>query len=110
MKTIQADLLQGTLDLLVLKTLQMGPRHGWDIAQRIQQISQEVLRVGQGSLYPALHRLEDRELVSSEWGVSDNNRRAKFYRLTKVGRRQLRNETAQWARISSAMASALETL
>jgi PadR family transcriptional regulator PadR len=75
MKTIQADLLQGTLDLLVLKTLQTGPRHGWDIAQRIQQISQDVLRVGQGSLYPALHRLEDRGLIDSEWGVRQQQAR-----------------------------------
>src|SRR4030095_3676825 len=81
MKKEQTDLLQGTLDLLVLKTLQIGPRHGWDIVQRIQQISQEVLRVGQGSLYPALHRLEERGLIESEWGASDNNRRAKFYKL-----------------------------
>jgi transcriptional regulator len=79
MKSIPADLLQGTLDLLVLKTLHTGSRHGWDIAQRIQQISQEVLRVGQGSLYPALHRLENRGLIESEWGSSDNNRRAKYY-------------------------------
>ena len=109
MKTIQADLLQGTLDLLVLKTLQMGPRHGWDIAQRIQQISQEVLRVGQGSLYPALHRLEDRGLIDSERGASDNTRRAKFYRLTSAGRKQLAAETEGWERFTSAVALILKT-
>src|SRR6185503_21319960 len=82
MKNIQTDLLQGTLDLLVLKTLQSGPTHGWDIAQRIQQVSRGILRVGQGSLYPALHRLEERGWITSEWGASDNNRKAKFYKLT----------------------------
>jgi transcriptional regulator len=81
MKEIQTDLLQGTLDLLVLKTLQTDATHGWDIAQRIQQVSGEVLRVGQGSLYPALHRLEERGWIRSEWGASDNNRRARFYKL-----------------------------
>jgi transcriptional regulator len=81
-KKVQTDLLQGTLDLLVLKTLQAGPTHGWDIAQRIQQVSQDVLRVGQGSLYPSLHRLEAQGWIASEWGASDNNSRAKFYKLT----------------------------
>src|SRR5262249_49480416 len=89
MNKIQMDLLQGTLDLLVLKTLQAGPTHGWDIAQRIQQVSRDVLRVGQGSLYPALHRLESRGWIRSDWGASDNNRRAKFYKLTAAGRKQL---------------------
>jgi transcriptional regulator len=79
------DLLQGTLDLLVLRTLQTGPQHGWGIAQRIQQISEEVLRIGQGSLYPSLHRLEHEGWIEAEWGSSDNNRRAKFYRLTRAG-------------------------
>ena len=109
MRTAPADLLQGTLDLLVLKTLQGGPRHGWDIAQRIQQISQEVLRIGQGSLYPALHRLEDRGWIASEWGSSDNNRRAKFYSLTAVGRKQLAVETEGWERFSGAVALILKT-
>src|SRR5262245_37813820 len=109
MTAIQAELLQGTLDLLVLKTLQSGPRHGWDIAQRIQQMSQEVLRVGQGSLYPALHRLEDRGWVASEWGASDNNRRAKFYKLTAAGRKQLAAETLGWERFAGAVALILKT-
>lgn len=108
MKTTPADLLQGTLDLLVLKTLQGGPRHGWDIAQRIQQISQDVLRIGQGSLYPALHRLEDRGWIASEWGSSENNRRAKFYSLTAVGRKQLAAETEGWERFSGAVALILK--
>ena len=99
----QIDLLQGTLDLLVLKTLQTGPMHGWDIAQRIQQVSQEVLRVGQGSLYPALHRLEDRGWIASFWGTSENNRRARYYRLTVDGRRQLARETTRWARMARAI-------
>ncbi len=103
MKTIQTDLLQGTLDLLVLKTLQSGPTHGWDIAQRIQQVSREVLRVGQGSLYPALHRLEARGWISSEWGASENNRRAKFYDLTQLGRQQLAEEVAIWERFAEAV-------
>ena len=105
----ETDLLQGTLDLLVLKTLQMGPTHGWDIAQRIQQVSQEVLRVGQGSLYPALHRLEDRGWITSHWGASDNNRRAKFYQLSAAGRKQLAEETALWERFTGAVALILKT-
>ena len=99
----QIELLQGTLDLLILKTLAIEPMHGWGIAQRIQQISQDVLQVGQGSLYPALHRLEDRGLVSSEWGVSDNNRRAKFYRLTAKGRKELEAATNRWRRMTRAI-------
>src|SRR3712207_7777298 len=90
----KTDLLQGTLDLLILKTLQPGPAHGWDISQRIRQVSRDVLRVNQGSLYPALHRLEAQGSIASEWGASDNNRRAKFYRLTAGGRRQLENGRA----------------
>src|SRR5215212_12173552 len=92
MKKTQMDLLQGTLDLLVLKTLQAGPTHGWDIAQRIQQVSRDVLRVGQGSLYPALHRLEAQGWIISEWGASENNRRAKYYSLTRAGRRQMEKQ------------------
>jgi PadR family transcriptional regulator PadR len=106
---MQSDLLQGTLDLLVLKTLQAGPRHGWDIGQRIQQVSQEVLRVGQGSLYPALHRLEERGWIASRWGASENNRRAKFYELTSTGRKQLAAETEGWHRFIGAVALVLKT-
>jgi PadR family transcriptional regulator, regulatory protein PadR len=97
------DLLQGTLDLLVLKTLQSGPTHGWDIAQRIQQVSREVLKVGQGSLYPALHRLEAQGWIKAEWGASDNNRRAKFYKLTAAGRKQLAAQTESWERFTGAV-------
>lgn len=107
-KPLQTDLLQGTLDLLVLKTLQTGPTHGWDIAQRIQQVSRDALRVGQGSLYPALHRLEARGWIDAEWGASENNRRAKFYKLTAAGRRQLADETEAWERFSAAVALILE--
>ena len=103
MKEIQTDLLQGTLDLLVLKTLQTGPRHGWDIAQRIQQVSRDVLRVGQGSLYPALHRLEKRGLIASFWGTSENNRKAKYYRLNPAGRKQLVAETSRWEEVVRAI-------
>lgn len=100
----QLELLQGTLDLLILKTLALEPMHGWGIAQRIQQISKEVLQVGQGSLYPALHRLEKRGWVATEWSTSDNNRRAKFYSLTAAGRRQLAKELGEWEKLSSAIA------
>jgi PadR family transcriptional regulator PadR len=109
MKNIQTDLLQGTLDLLVLKTLQAGPTHGWDIAQRIQQVSQGILRVGQGSLYPALHRLEAQGRIASEWGASENNRRAKFYKLTAAGRKQLAAETETWERFTGAVKLILKT-
>ncbi len=109
MNKIQTDLLQGTLDLLVLKTLQAGPTHGWDIAQRIQQVSRDALRVGQGSLYPALHRLEDRGWIAAEWGASENNRRAKFYKLTAAGRKRLTEETEAWERFTAAVALILET-
>ena len=105
----KTDLLQGTLDLLVLKILDLGPTHGWDISQRIQQISRDVLRVNQGSLYPALHRLEHQGWISSEWGTSDNNRQAKFYKLTAAGRRQLEAETRTWERFSGAIALILKT-
>ena len=99
----QADLLQGTLDLLILKTLALGPEHGWGVSQRIQQMSRDVLQVNQGSLYPALHRLEHRGWICSEWGQSENNRRAKFYSLTKVGRARLSQETAAWNRFTGAV-------
>jgi len=97
------DLLQGTLDALVLKVLALEPQHGWGIAQRIQQISDQELRVQQGSLYPALTRLEENGWISGEWGTSENNRRAKFYRLTATGRRQLERETEDWLRLSAAV-------
>lgn len=104
----RTDLLQGTLDLLVLKTLQPGPTHGWDIAQRIRQVSREVLQVNQGSLYPALHRLEAQGWITSEWGASENNRQAKFYRLTPAGRRQLAAETENWERFAGAISLILQ--
>ena len=104
----QLDLLQGTLDLLVLRVLAPGPMHGWGISQRIQQISEDVLRVNQGSLYPALHRLEQAGLIAAEWGTSDNNRQARFYRLTKDGRRHLAAETQSWARFAEAVARILQ--
>jgi transcriptional regulator len=98
-----ADLLQGTLDLLILQTLAFEPMHGWGVAQRIQQVSRDVLQVGQGSLYPALHRLEYRGWIQSEWANSDNNRRAKFYSLTPAGHQQLAAERDQWDRLSAAI-------
>jgi transcriptional regulator len=101
------DLLQGTLDLLILKTLALGPQHGWGISQRIQQISENVLRVNQGSLYPALQRLETAGWIDSEWDLSDNNRQAKFYKLTRQGQKQLREETATWERMIGAVAKIL---
>jgi len=103
------DLVQGTLDLLILKTLVLQPMHGWGISQRIQQVSRDSLQVQQGSLYPALHRLEQQRWIASEWGTSENNRRAKFYRLTNSGRKQLEVETAKWERLSAAVAQILET-
>ncbi|HWS90013.1 MAG TPA: PadR family transcriptional regulator [Pyrinomonadaceae bacterium] len=103
------DMLQGTLDLLVLKIIALGPTHGWDITQRIQQISEDVLRVNQGSLYPALHRLEANGWVAAEWGETENNRRAKYYRLTAAGRRQLADERETWARFSGAVERILQT-
>ena len=102
-----SDLLQGTLDLLILKTLHLGPMHGWGISQRLQQTSGDVLQVQQGSLYPALHRLEHRGWIKAEWGPSDNNRRAKFYELTSAGKKQLAHEIAEWERLSSAIALVL---
>lgn len=107
-KTSKSDLLQGTLDMLILKTLALGPQHGWGISQRIQQISEDVLQVNQGSLYPALHRLEEQGLIDAEWGVSDSNRQAKYYNLTRAGRKQLEVEAAQWARITTAVSRVLD--
>ncbi|HEU4585679.1 MAG TPA: PadR family transcriptional regulator, partial [Gemmatimonadaceae bacterium] len=97
------DVLQGTLDLLILKAVSLEPMHGWGIAQRIQQISRDALQVNQGSLYPALHRLEDRGWITAKWGTSENNRKARFYRLTAAGRAQLATETANWERFAIAM-------
>jgi transcriptional regulator len=101
------DLLQGTLDLLVLKTLSWGPAHGYAIARWIEQLTGEVLQIGEGSLYPALHRLEEREWVEAEWRASERNRRAKYYRLTAKGRAQLRAESASWERFVDAVAKVL---
>jgi transcriptional regulator len=105
----KSDLPQGTLDLLILKVVNLGPIHGYAIAQRIQQISREVLTVQQGSLYPALHRLENRGLLSAEWKPSDTGREAKFYRLTPKGRGQLKSETADWARLTEAIGLILQS-
>jgi len=99
----KADLLQGTLDLLILKSLQHEPMHGFGISLRIQQMSKDMLTVEQGSLYPALYRLEDQGWIKSEWGVSENNRKAKFYTLTASGRKQLTTEEQSWARLSTAI-------
>lgn len=101
--TTRLDLLQGTLDLLILRTLDSGARHGWAISERIQETSRDVLQVNQGSLYPALHRLEQQGWISSEWGVSELGRRARFYELTAAGRKQLREETEQWTQFSAAV-------
>ena len=97
------DLVQGTLDLLIMRIVSSQPMHGWSIAQRIQQVSNEQLQVQQGSLYPALHRLEQHGWIASEWGESDNNRRAKFYSLTSAGRKKLAQEIVQWDRLSAAI-------
>ncbi len=105
----KSDLLQGTLDVLVLKTLDLEPMHGWGISQRIQQISDSVLQVNQGSLYPALHRLEEQGLITASWGASENNRQAKYYRLTRLGRKQLAEETENWGRLSTAVGRILGT-
>ena len=102
------ELLQGTLDLLVLRTLSREPMHGWAVSHRIQEISRDTLRVNQGSLYPTLHRLEDDGLVKSEWGVSELGRRAKFYEITAAGRRQLARETATWRRFAEAIQLVLQ--
>jgi PadR family transcriptional regulator PadR len=106
-RSSKSDLLQGTLDLLILRTLALGPQHGWGISQRIQQVSQDVLRVNQGSLYPALHRLELQGWITSDWGLSDANRQANFYRLTRTGHRQLQVETDQWERVTAAVGRVL---
>lgn len=102
------DLPQGTLDLLILKTVALGPQHGWAISERIQQISGNVLQVQQGSLYPALHRLERRGWIKAAWGASENNRRAKYYELTRTGRRQLEAEAEAWKKLSVAVGQVLD--
>jgi transcriptional regulator len=104
---VHADLLPGTLDLLILKAVSLGSKHGYGVLLRIEQISGHALAIEQGALYPALFRLEARGLLASEWGTSENNRRAKFYRLTPAGRRRLREATGEWGRLAAAMASAL---
>jgi transcriptional regulator len=104
------DLPQGTLDLLILRTLSLEPQHGWAISERVQQVSSDVLRIQQGSLYPALHRLERRGWIKSKWGTSENNRRAKYYELTRVGRKQLEAETDSWRRLTAAVEQVLESV
>ena len=104
------DLPQGTLDLLILKTLALEPQHGWAISERIQQISSDVLRVQQGSLYPALHRLERKGWIRARWGTSENNRRAKYYELTRGGRKQLEEETVAWRKLAVAVGQVLDTV
>ncbi len=104
-----SGLVQGTLDLLVLKILALEPMHGWAIAQRIRQMSGEVLQVGQGALYPSLHKLEQNGWIGSEWAVSENNRKAKYYKLTKAGRKALEQEAAQWERLSTAISLIVRT-
>lgn len=102
------DLPQGTLDLLILKTLSLGPQHGWAISERLHQVSRATLQIPQGSLYPALHRLERRGWIAATWGASDNNRRAKYYELTRAGRKQLDAETQAWQKLTRAVALVME--
>lgn len=109
MRLRRIDLPQGTLDLLILRTVSLGPQHGWAIAERVQQMSSDVLCIQQGSLYPALHRLERRGWIKARWGTSENGRRAKYYELTKAGQKQLAEEQEAWARLIAAVASVLGT-
>jgi len=104
------DLPQGTLDLLILRTLSLGAQHGWAISERVQQVSSDVFRIQQGSLYPALHRLERRGWIKAKWGTSENNRRAKYYELTRAGQKQLEAETDSWRRLTAAVAQVLESI
>lgn len=104
----RVDLPQGTLDLLILRTLSLGPQHGWAISDRVQQVSSDVLCIQQGSLYPALHRLERRGWIKAKWGTSENNRRAKYYELTRAGQKQLEAETESWRKLTAAVAQVLE--
>lgn len=108
MTDVRLELPQGTLDLLILKSLSLGPQHGWAISERIRTVSREAMQIPQGSLYPALHRLERRGWISAHWDTSDNNRRAKFYELTRVGRKQLKTEADEWHRLTAAVALVLE--
>ncbi len=108
MTDARLELPQGTLDLLILKTLSLEPMHGWAISERLRQVSRAMLQVPQGSIYPALHRLERRGWVAAEWGPSDNNRKAKYYELTKLGRKQLAAEAEQWARVKTAVGFVLD--
>jgi transcriptional regulator len=108
--TKPTDLVQGTLDLLILKTIALEPMHGWAIAQRIHHVSKNVLQVNQGALYPALHRLEQQAWIQSKWGESENNRRAKYYSLTRAGRKYLQTEESNWERLSSAIGLVLNTV
>jgi PadR family transcriptional regulator, regulatory protein PadR len=110
MPTQKSDLLQGTLDMLILKIVALGPVHGYGISQRIRQISKEVLQVQQGSLYPALHRLEKRGWLAAEWGESDNGREAKFYKLSAKGRKQLHSEESNWERLAQAVTQIMQTV
>ncbi len=105
----KADLLQGTLDLLILKALSLGPMHGYGVGQRIMQMAEETLKIEEGSLYPALYRLEEKEWIKSEWGISENNRRARFYKLTPAGRKQLNIEEENWQRFVLAIGKVLRT-
>jgi len=104
------DLPQGTMDLLILRTLALGPQHGWAISERVQQVSRDVLQIQQGSLYPALHRLERRGWIKAKWGTSDNNRRAKYYELTSAGKKQLAVETETWRKLTLAVSQILESV
>ena len=106
--TDRLDLPQGTLDLLILKSLSLGPQHGWAISERLHEVSRATLQIPQGSLYPALHRLERQGWISAQWGASDNNRRAKYYELTRAGRKQLDAETEAWGRLTAAVALVLK--
>jgi transcriptional regulator len=110
MSDARLDLPQGTLDLLILRTLSLGPQHGWAISERVQQVSGDVLCIQQGSLYPALHRLERRGWIRARWGVSDNNRRAKYYGLTKAGEKQLQTEQDAWEKLTAAVAQVLRAV
>ena len=106
---VSIELPQGTLDLLILRTLAVGAQHGWAISERVQQVSSDVLRIQQGSLYPALHRLERRGWIKARWGTSDHNRRAKYYELTRAGRKQLEKEEESWRKLAAAVAQVLES-
>lgn len=107
-ETARGDVIRGTLDMLVMQALQLGPMHGWGITERLEQESERVLQIGQGSLYPALYRLERQGMVTSEWGVTENNRQARYYSLTRAGRERLRQERAEWQRVSRAVSLVMQ--